>query len=194
MCMAPGVVGRDVRRASLSGVVADIAAGQGLEAVTVRAVAAAAGVSIGAVQHYFPTKDAMMLHAYEHVSAALDARVEAAVADARSPREALRAILLAVLPTDAASRRIIRVAIAFETRALHSPELAARTRVDNAELHSALQDLFAQGGAQDPRREALAALALLGLCQPLLLENPLCTFDEAVGVVDAHLDRALPAR
>lgn len=191
--MTPAVIDRDARRESLSGVVADIAAGQGLEAVTVRAVASAAGVSIGTVQHYFPTKDALMLHAYAHARSAVSARVDAAVADARTPREALRAILLALLPTDAESQRIIKVSIAFETQALHSPELAARTRADNAEVHAAFEELFRLGGAKDPRREAIAAIALIGLCQPLLLEDPICTFDDAVGVIDAHLDRALPA-
>lgn len=190
--MTPVAIDHDARRASLAGVVADIAADEGLEAVTVRAVASAAGVSVGTVQHYFGTKDAMMLHAYEHVSSAVAARVEAAVADARAPREAVRAILLAMLPTDAESRRIIKVSVAFETRALHSPELAARTRADNAELQAAFEELFRLGGAKEPRREAIGAIALIGLCQPLLLDDPICRFDDAVDVIDAHLDRVLP--
>jgi AcrR family transcriptional regulator len=190
--MTPAAVDHTVRRAGLSSVVADIASEQGLEAVTVRAIAERAGVSIGTVQHYFPTKDAMLLHAYAHVSALVDARAEAAVASVETPREAIRAILLAALPTDAESGRIIRVVIAFETRALNSPELARRTRADNGELHAALEVLFRLGGAAHPRREAIAAIALLGLCQPLLLEDPICTVDDAVAVVDAHLDRVLP--
>lgn len=182
----------EARRSRLSEVVCDLVAERGLEAVSVRTVASAAGVSIGAVQHYFPTKDAMLLAAHEHANAEVSARAEAAAADAASPREALRAILLSLLPGDDASRRIIRVFIAFETRALSSPELAEHARTANGELHAAFEELFRLGGAAAPRREAIAAVALLGLCQPLLLDDPNCTLEDAVAVVDAHLDRALP--
>jgi len=51
-----------------SEVVARLVADEGLEAVSVRTVAAEARVSIGTVQHYFPTKDAMLLHAQAQVT------------------------------------------------------------------------------------------------------------------------------
>ena len=44
---------------------------EGFEGVSVRKVAARAGVSIGAVQHHFPTKDAMLAAAMERASAAV---------------------------------------------------------------------------------------------------------------------------
>jgi AcrR family transcriptional regulator len=179
-------------RIRLADIVCDLVAMRGMEAVSVRTVASAAGVSIGAVQHYFPTKEAMLLAAHEHANAKVSARAEAAAATAATPREILRAILLAVLPSDRPSRRIMRVFIAFETAALHSPKLARQARRANAELHTAFEELFRLAGAAEPRREAIAAVALLGLSQPLLLAERNCTLEDAIAVVDAHLDRALP--
>lgn len=40
----------------------------GLDGLSVRRVAAEAGVSIGAVQHHFPTKDALLIAAADHVT------------------------------------------------------------------------------------------------------------------------------
>jgi AcrR family transcriptional regulator len=158
----------------------------------VRAVASTAGVSIGAVQHYFPTKEAMLLAAHERANAKVSARADAAAAAATTPRDILRAVLLAALPTDESSRRITSVFIVFETAALHSPKLAERARRANDELYAAFTELFRLAGAPYARREAIAAVALLGLCQPLLLADPNCSFEDAIAVVDAHLDRVLP--
>jgi AcrR family transcriptional regulator len=41
---------------------------RGFEATTMRDVAAAAGMSLGAAYHYFPSKDAIVLAYYDHVS------------------------------------------------------------------------------------------------------------------------------
>ncbi|MEV1288326.1 TetR/AcrR family transcriptional regulator [Micromonospora sp. NPDC049679] len=185
-------VDHEAGRARLADIVCDVVADGGLEAVSVRAVASAAGVSIGAVQHYFRTKEAMLLAAHERANAKVGARAEAAAAAATTPRDALRTILLSVLPNDEPSRRDLQVFIAFETAALHSPRLAEQARRSNAELYAAFEELFRLAGTAEPRREAIAAVGLLGLCQPLLLADPYCSLEDAIAVVDAHLDRALP--
>jgi AcrR family transcriptional regulator len=183
---------QNAARTRLTEVVFHLVADGGLEAVSVRAVAAGAGVSIGAVQHHFPTKQAMLLIAHEYANARVGARADAAAATATNPREVIRAVLLSLLPTDQPSRRALRVFIAFETAALHSPELAERSRRANHELYAAFGELFRLAGAAEPRREAIAAVALLGLCQPLLLDDPNCTLEDAIAVVDTHLYRTLP--
>jgi TetR/AcrR family transcriptional regulator, transcriptional repressor of bet genes len=191
--MAPAPVDHDIRRAELSRAVVELVADGGLDAVSVRAVAANAGVSIGTVQHYFPTKDAMLAHAHALVNVAVSARAEGAANTAASPRAALRAIILAVLPTDPESARIVRVFSAFETRALHAPALAEQARSESAALHTAIEQLLRLGGAEHPRLDAIGTIALMGgLCQPLLLDDPACTRRDAVAVVDLHVDRVLP--
>src|SRR5262252_6350785 len=41
---------------------------RGFDATTMRDVAAAAGMSLGAAYHYFPSKDAIVLAYYDHIS------------------------------------------------------------------------------------------------------------------------------
>ncbi|MBD8020931.1 TetR/AcrR family transcriptional regulator [Brevibacterium gallinarum] len=60
----------------IDAIVAAIAGG-GIDKATVRTVAGEAGVSIGAVQHHFPTKAAMLTAAMEAISAAVTADIEA---------------------------------------------------------------------------------------------------------------------
>src|SRR3954467_14244498 len=93
-----------------------VAADQGLEAVSLRHVAAEAGVSAGMVQHYFRTKDEMMAFALSVVRDRSQARVGSAIARLGpdpAPRLLLRAFIAALLPLDDASREDGRVALAF---------------------------------------------------------------------------------
>ncbi len=165
-----------------------------MKAVSVRAVATAAGVSIGAVQYHFPTKEALLLAGHEHADAEVSARADAAAAHLEDPRDILRAVLLSLLPTDEASRRIMTVFIVFETAALHSVELAENARRSDDELYRAFTEVFRLAGVAEPRREAIASIALVGLCQPLLMRDPNCSLEDAIAVIDAHLDRVLPGR
>ena len=56
----PRRVDHQLRRKQLADAVMRLAATEGLEEVSLRHVAAEAGVSTGMVQHYFRTKDEMM--------------------------------------------------------------------------------------------------------------------------------------
>ncbi|MGL5817052.1 MAG: TetR/AcrR family transcriptional regulator, partial [Phycicoccus sp.] len=55
--------------------VIDLVAERGMEGVSVRAVAGRAGVSIGAVQHHFPTKEAMLLAANDRIGTVVVERI-----------------------------------------------------------------------------------------------------------------------
>jgi AcrR family transcriptional regulator len=193
--MTPAPTDHEARRAELTDALLSVVAERGLEATSVRAVAAAAGVSIGTVQHYFPTKDAMLRDAYRAIGRDLGERAERRAAAAGSAREAIREVLLELTPLDERRTAAVRVGIAFAVRALQAPDLAAELRADLAELRDGIAGAFAAAGAADPRREALAAIALSdGLGSALLFAGPATiTPDEAVAVLDDHLDRALAA-
>jgi AcrR family transcriptional regulator len=60
---------------------------RGLEATTMRDVAAEAGLSLGAAYHYFSSKEAIVLGYYDTVQAEHDARVRTLVAGTRGLRE-----------------------------------------------------------------------------------------------------------
>lgn len=57
---------------------------RGFDATTMRDVAAAAGMSLGAAYHYFPSKDAIVLAYYDHVSKEHTRRVIAEAAPQQS--------------------------------------------------------------------------------------------------------------
>src|ERR1051325_2731369 len=84
----------------LSRAVWDVLAHQGLEKLTVRAVATAAGCTTGLVMHRFPNRRGLLLHARPLRHDATRQRVEAVEAAATSPREALHAVLRQGLATD----------------------------------------------------------------------------------------------
>ncbi|MBO0881627.1 MAG: TetR family transcriptional regulator, partial [Mycobacterium sp.] len=60
-------VDHEQRRAVIAAALWRIASRDGLAATTVRQVATEAGVSVGQVQHYFTTKDEMLLFALRRV-------------------------------------------------------------------------------------------------------------------------------
>ncbi len=152
-----------------------IIADQGLDHATVREVAAVAGVSIGTVQHHFPTKDAMLAGAFTDVVRQVRARLEAIQFGDNAHYNAA-AVLEEILPLDQRRRREGRVQLAFAIRAMHEPILAATQRVVLGDLHYALRTALAATGAGDSGQAALAAHAALAVADGLAL-HALSTVD-----------------
>jgi AcrR family transcriptional regulator len=133
------------RRAALTGALLRIVAERGLDQVSVREVASAAGVSIGTVQHYFPTKDEMLASAFAEVVRQVRARL-ASVERGDDIRRNLSTVLREFLPLDARRAEEARIMLAFATRATTSPALAEVQRSVLEEIREALSDAFAQAG------------------------------------------------
>jgi AcrR family transcriptional regulator len=112
----PKRVDHQERRREIAEALFRIAAAQGLQAVTLRAVAAAAGVSMNLVQYYFPTKEEMLRYAWQRIAELGGERAGKGVAQALGTgdeRAILRAYLLGVLPTDERGRVVCAVQIAY---------------------------------------------------------------------------------
>src|SRR5688572_9761853 len=71
----PRTADHDARRRQVADAVERLVADEGLDAVTVARTAAAAGISVGLVQHYFPAKDDMLLHTFTAVRQRIEQRV-----------------------------------------------------------------------------------------------------------------------
>ncbi len=148
-----------------------VVAEQGLDRATVREVAKAAGVSIGTVQHYFPSKDNMLAAAFTEVVRRIRTRVEATLLASNDAGENLTAVLHELLPLDERRAAEARVQVAFAARAATTPALADLQQAILAEVRQALREAFAlilgEGGQGDSSRHmANAALALVdGLAQ-----------------------------
>ncbi|QFG22970.1 TetR/AcrR family transcriptional regulator [Actinomadura sp. WMMB 499] len=135
----PRIADHDARRRQIGLAVCALISEHGLDAVTVARTAAAAGISVGLVQHYFRTKDDMLLHAFTQVSTHIRERIERHAREGAQHRRPIAGILAEALaelvPLDETRRTEFRVARAFAGRALDAPELA---RVD-AETARALR-------------------------------------------------------
>ncbi|MEU5785761.1 TetR/AcrR family transcriptional regulator [Micromonospora lupini] len=183
----PKKVDHQQRRTLIADALMRVAADQGLEAVSLRHVATAAGVSAGMVQHYFRTKDEMMAFALSVVRERSQIRVTEAVAglgENPSPRLLLRTMIAALLPLDEHTRDDGRVALAFLAYTAVRPSAAPRLREDTAQLTA-----FIAGVLPDGRGDA-AATGLLALMEGLgvHLLGGQYTAEQALTALDAHLD------
>jgi AcrR family transcriptional regulator len=187
----------DERRTAIVDALLRLIGEHGLEAVSVRDIAAAAGVSVGRVQHYFPTKDLVLQAAFERVNELGGERVRRHIAETgdSSPRAVLHAVSTAMLPVDDEHRQGIQIGVAFTARALVQPDFAERLRTGYGELHRLIALLLTRARDAgetapdlDPEHEAAVLLGLLeGVSGQTLVGHH--TVDAALSVVETHLDR-----
>ncbi|MGH3862373.1 TetR/AcrR family transcriptional regulator [Actinokineospora sp.] len=192
----PKQVDHQARRELIAEAVCRLAGTQGLDAVSLRQVAVEAGVSMGMVQHYFTTKDDMLLFAFHTVSERVERRIRGAVArGGQDARTVLRSLLVEMLPVGKASRAEAPVWAAFLARAIVEPRLAAPLREGGKGMSTFIADHLRaaqeSGCARaeiDPAPEALTLLALVdGLMSHLLLGQ--VDARTALAVLDHNLDR-----
>ncbi len=192
----PKQVDHEQRRRQIAEALWRIASNGGLEAASLSEVAAEAGVSKGMVQHYFESKNAMLIFASGYLADRLDARIRRRLEN--TPMTAvstLRSLILGLLPADEDSRTETLVANAFLQRALTQSDVAAHFRDGNDRLLNLLADQVraAQESGElradlEPQREADILLAVVGgLGDAVLLGQQ--TADDALATIDYHLGR-----
>lgn len=135
-----------------------VAAEQGLAAATIRNVAAHVGVSIGAVQHHFPTKDALYIAAFTTLVERVAERIDAIDHDSDS---ALEDVLVELLPVDDRRRAEARVMIEFSALATSSPDLAAIQERTLGRIQAGLRNALSARGVDAPDAHAIALLAMV---------------------------------
>lgn len=104
----PKLVDHDARRAALVDHALVLGAEGGAAALTLRGVAAAAGVSLGNVQHYFPTHDRLVAGIVHEIARRRGERVRAELGHLGRPpsgRDILQISALQGLPLDERRRR-----------------------------------------------------------------------------------------
>jgi AcrR family transcriptional regulator len=158
----PKAVDVDERRSELTDAAARLIARAGIEAATMRDVAAEAGLTTGALTHYFADKRELMLRTFQ---ASLERRrALRAGRDPHDPRGALVAALEGALPLDDDRRRHWMVTIAFCSQAVGDAELAAAQRDAYREFRGHVTELvrrcrLASGRASSRLAERLIAVA-----------------------------------
>ncbi len=198
----PKRVDHDERRHRIAEALWRIASARGLEGASLRDVAAEAGISLGQLQHYFRSKDDMLVFALDHIGELAAGRIRTrlrALPDSPSPRALLRETLAEMLPLDDRSRTGQLVQIAYFVRAVHDERLRRRAKEGIPALRELLAGWIRQAieagdiaADRDPATEAVLLLALVdGLTGYVLLDvqSP----KEAMALLDAHLDRLFEA-
>ncbi|MFD6445502.1 TetR/AcrR family transcriptional regulator [Promicromonospora sp. NPDC060204] len=202
----PRLADHDQRRTQITDAARRVVARAGLEAATFQSVAAEAGVSVRLVQYYFGTKRKFLLATHQAVVADAGTRFTrrlGALGAEPAPREVVRALLVELLPTDAARRQDTVVLNAFHTAALTASDVDGEDTLGAPRyLITAIADQLrrARAGATAPDRAAdqdvdpdpdaeldaeLIVAAASGLAQTLLVD------ETASARADRLLDRLL---
>jgi AcrR family transcriptional regulator len=145
----PRQVDHGERRHEIAAAVCRLADERGLEGVTVRDVAGAAAVSVGAVQRCFRTKEEMLVFALDQVGAQILDRIRAA-GGGLGPAAAEISLLADEHRAEA------RVWLAFVAQAAVSPALAGILRRDYGRLQAMFARLIGGPAADDEARRLLA--------------------------------------
>ena len=165
----PKIVDRVERRAAIAAAAADAIAEEGIEAVTMKGIAARAGVTTGAVTHYFNDKDEVILAALLFVDAAMRSRLDVALERGQSLVDAL----LATLPNDPASRRDWRVWRVFTDAASRSELLMSHYRAANtAWLDTATHVVAEQIERRPDERDAQLVVAVVDAIGDMASADP----------------------
>jgi AcrR family transcriptional regulator len=158
----PRLVDHEERRAEVAAAVWRVVSSEGLDAVTVRRVAAETGMSTSVVSHYFAGKDELLRLAFRLVVDRGRARAEAEARVAGGGRA--RALLATGLPLDAARRTEARIWFSFLGLALTRPDLAADQRAAYRAWRGAVAAALREEGLRaglDAEAEAAALIALV---------------------------------
>jgi len=193
----PKRVDHDERRRQISDALTRVAASRGLDEVSLRHVAAEAGISPGMVQHYFRTKDEMMSFAMPMLSEIVRARLtrKGAPSPTAQPAAVVRDVPIEMLPLDKQRRDEAHVTAAFHAYTAVRPDLASHLNegVKQLETFIAVQIRMGQreGHAAVGLRPEDEAVALLALVEGLGLHvlGQYVSARRALAIFDAHLAR-----
>ena len=191
----PKIVDHEARRAELAEAVWRLASREGLEALTIRRVAAEAGWSTGALVHYFRNKEELVLFAFQTVADRAGRRIALAAERTTDPLELTRATLAEMLPLDLERQAEVRVWFAFLGLALTRPTLARAQRDAYRACRGLLAKTLAQAQAEgvaepdlDCDCEAAALVALVdGLAVQAAFEPEKLSPKRQMEIVDEHL-------
>ncbi|MFE6164170.1 TetR/AcrR family transcriptional regulator [Streptomyces sp. NPDC056486] len=185
---------RSRRRRQIAEAVWRIAAERGLDAASMREIAAEAGVSLRVVQYHFGSKHELLVAALHLLHRENERLARARIRfDPADLRGVLSALLDEFLPLDAQRAMALRVFSAYYARSLTDPAIAAVFLSDEHPLEELVAGFIAtaQTNSQtapglDAQREAdLLVAAAVGLGGDVLHERR--TLDDVRGTLDYHL-------
>ncbi|MFC6086996.1 TetR/AcrR family transcriptional regulator [Sphaerisporangium aureirubrum] len=183
----PKRVDHDSRREEIARAALRLCVREGLASVTIGRVAAEAAISKGLVQHYFPTKEALLRLAAATQRHDIESAVAAAVRPGDPPEAVLRQILLALV--DLGAEQIL-AGHAFLASTAADPTLRRLYREGSAVATATVARLLteARGPATGAEAEARVLLGVAGSLADARMLGEIGRA-EAVAVLDLQLSR-----
>jgi AcrR family transcriptional regulator len=135
----PKIVDHDSRRVQLAEAAWRIIRTKGIDEVSVRRVAEEAGMSLGALRHYFVTHSELLAFSMRLVADRVERRLRSRKRTG-DIRQDIEAIIAELVPLDEERAAECEVWFAFAGKAVADPALGALLR----EVHDALHTLFRQ--------------------------------------------------
>jgi AcrR family transcriptional regulator len=168
----------------------------GHQGASVRRISAEARVSIGLINHHFPSKSGLIAEAYETLASSLQESIRAqAENDSVSPRIRLSLFFRASFGPDLLDPDLFTVWVVFWSMVAHSAEMRAVHDRTYGRYRSMLENLLGQLSAAGlaPRlklRPAAIALAALldGLWVELSLSSATFKSSEAIAICEDWVD------
>lgn len=194
----PRQIDHQHRRRVIADAVCQLIGEHGLEAVSLRDVAARAEVSLGAVQRCFRTKAEMLTFALRDIGDQVIERTRQRAAGSADPLTTFTHLLTETALVDPAQRAQARVWLAFTAQAAVDPTLAAELRTGYATVHQLLTGLIRDCQRAGELREvpdpAALAWELLALTDGLTAQTlvGLVSPEAARGLLDRRLRRLWP--
>lgn len=183
----PRIIDVDERRRLVSEAAWRVLTRDGLTELSVRRVAAEAGLPPSSLRYTFPTQASVRDAAVSLLVDRLLVRVAHARSGASGPSGA-RAILLELLPMDAERRTELEVSVSFITLSMTDPSI----RPAHAKAQAAVRDVCAQAieliGAAPTEVDLMHAI-VDGLALHLLGQDVGSPVEWAVRALDTHLQR-----
>jgi TetR/AcrR family transcriptional repressor of bet genes len=194
----------EVRRESLVEATLKCLREHGHDGVSVRRIAAAAGVSVGLINHHYTTIDELIAHAYERLATDLLRRLQTAITEAApTPRARLSAFFIASFSPSALDPDLLGIWVVFWSMVRHSPVMQAVQHRTFGEYREVLVQLLTDlVGAEKlpPVNIRLASIGLSALLDGCWLEGCLDpSFEPQSGItlceawLDALTSGKLPA-
>ncbi|ROO84129.1 TetR family transcriptional regulator [Actinocorallia herbida] len=182
----PKIVDHVARRRQLTEALWRVVSRDGVDAVSVRNVAAEAGCSPGALRHYFPDQSDLVASALALVGDRFAARI-ATLDVPGTPVEIVQAYCEQMIPLDEARRIEAEVWFGFVIRARLDPALDALTHRVQRDLRGFLAQLLPYIGAPSAEVDRLHAL-IDGFTLHLLLYPDQLSTDTVRERLRAHLE------
>ncbi|WP_041072093.1 TetR/AcrR family transcriptional regulator [Bacillus sp. OxB-1] len=121
----PKIVDHEKRREQIAEAMWRVILDKGMEGATVRNIAEEAGLSLGALRHYFSNQDDLLVYAMTLVQERATARIGSVVTRDLPPKEMVLAVLLEIVPVNVETRAEMEVWFAFMAHVRHRKDTLA---------------------------------------------------------------------